>query len=73
MHPFRNKNKEHTNKCSNSCSPEVSFHPFVKVQGGTLGKNQFTSNDIEVLEGPIVKPDALEQVVLEMNLLKNKN
>lgn len=73
MHPFRNKNKEHTNKCSTSCSPEVSSHPFVKVQEGALGKNQLTSNHIELLVTPIVKPDALEQVLLEMNLLKNKN
>lgn len=73
MHPFRNKNREHTSIYAYRCSPEVSSHPFVKVQEGALGNNQLTSNHIELLVTPIVKPDALEQVLLEMNLLKNKN
>lgn len=73
MHPFRKKSKEHANKFENRCFQEVRFHPFVKAQIDAVKEPQFTSSDIKIIKIHIVKPEALEQVILELNLLKNKN
>lgn len=62
-------------KNANKDSQKVQFHPFVRAQLKLSLQEDVTPvrKDINIIQIRIVKPDALEQVVLEMNLLKNKN
>jgi hypothetical protein len=73
MHPFRKKNRNHSTKNENKDSQKVQFHPFVRTPLQLLGKDAEVPKFMEIQQVRIINEDTLQQVVFEMNLVKNKN
>lgn len=75
MHPFHKNNGKHAIWHRNNGSLKGSFHPFLRSQK----KLKVDDEDIKFAiilpsnQTRIVKQEALEQVLLQINLLKNKN
>lgn len=73
MHPFRNKNRNHSIMNENKDSQKVNSHPFVRSNFQLIDNGTELHNIVKIQEIPIVNEETLEQVILEMNLMKNKN
>ncbi|TCR07644.1 hypothetical protein [Sphingobacterium anhuiense] len=73
MHPFRNKNRNHSIMNENKDSKKPNAHPFVRSNFHLLDKDTKSHNMLKIQQVPIVNEETLEQVIFEMNLMKNKN
>lgn len=73
MHPFRNKNRNHSIMNENKDSQKANAHPFVRSNFQLLDDDTKLHNMVKMKNVPIVNGETLEQVIFEMNLMKNKN
>lgn len=73
MHPFRNKNSKHSIRNENKDSQKEKSHPFVRSNPLFMDKDSTPCQTIRIQQIPIVNVETLEQVIQEINLMRNKN
>ena len=57
----------------NKDSKKPNAHPFVRSNFHLLDNDTKLQSMVKIQHVPIVNEETLEQVILEMNLMKNKN